>query len=106
MREYNIEKKKLENILTPLSSKYKKIVIIYFLVGFIFLGINWYMLTSFCSVYINTGVKLFVNSFISLFTSFILSCILGLIPTLIGLLAIKLNNTIIFKVYKFINKVI
>ena len=104
--EYNVERKKLEYILTPLSPKYRIIVIIYFLVGFIFMGINWYMLTSFCSVYINTGKKLFVNSLISILTSFILSCILGLIPALIGLLAIKLNNTIIFKVYKFINKVI
>ena len=104
--EYDVEKKKVEDKLMPLIPKYKKIVIIYFLVGFIFLGINWYMLTSFCSVYINTGVKLIVNSFISLFTSFVLPCILGLIPTLIGFLAKKLNNGIIYKVYKFINKVI
>ena len=105
-REFIGEKDKLENKLTPMIPKYKKIVIIYFLVGFIFLGINWYMLTSFCSVYINTGVKLIVNSFISLFTSFILPCILGFIPALIGFLAKKLNNRIIFKIYKFINKVI
>ena len=104
--EFNIERGKLENKLMPMIPKYKKIVIIYFLVGFIFLGINWYMLTSFCSVYINTGVKLIVNSFISLFTSFILPCIFGLIPALIGFLAKKLNNRIIFKIYKFINKVI
>ena len=45
--EYDIEKRKLEDKLIPLIPKYKKIVIIYFLVGFIFLGINWYMLTSF-----------------------------------------------------------
>ena len=105
-KEFEEEKMKLENQLMSMISKYKKIIIIYFLIGFIFLGFNWYMLTSFCSVYINTGVKLIVNSFISLFTSFILNCILGLIPALIGFWAKKLNNKNIFKVYKFINKVI
>ena len=106
LNDYEIEKEKLEKKLIPLYPKYKKIVIIYFLVGLIFLGINWYMMTSFCAIFKNSGVKLIVNSIISLITSFIYPCLLGIIPTLIGLLAKKLNNKIIYKVYRFINKVI
>ena len=104
--EYEVEKNKLQNKLSPLSPKYKKIIIFYFLIGFIFLGINWYMITSFCAVFRNSGVKLIVNSIVSLIASFALPCLLGFIPTLVGFLAKKLNNRIIFKVYKFINKVI
>ena len=100
------ETSNLQNKLLPLSPKYKKVIILYFLIGFIFLGINWYMMTSFCAVYRNSGVKLIVNSIVSLIASFALPCLLGLIPTLIGFLAKKLNSRIIFKVYKFINKVI
>ena len=106
INEYEIEKSNLQNKLLPLSPKYKKVIILYFLIGFIFLGINWYMMTSFCAVYRNSGIKLIVNSIVSLIASFALPCLLGLIPTLIGFLAKKLNSRIIFKVYKFINKVI
>ena len=104
--EYEEQKDKVEEKLLPILPKYKIIVAIYFIVGFIFLGINWYLMTSFCAIYKNTGVKLIVNSFISLLASLIFPCILGLIPTLIGYLSKKLNNNILYKIYKTINKVI
>ena len=104
--DYRLEKAKLEEKLVSLYPKYKKIVLIYFLVGFIFMGINWYMMTSFCAIYKNSGVKLIVNSIISLITSFIYPCLLGLVPSLIGFLAKKLNNKRIFKIYKVINIVL
>ena len=40
--EFENEKSALEVNNLKLLQKYKKIVIIYFLVGFIFLGFNWY----------------------------------------------------------------
>ena len=104
--EYQNQKDIIQSKLLPIYPKYKKIIAIYFLVGFIFLGINWYMMTSFCAIYKNTGVKLIVNSFVSLLASLIFPCILGLIPTLIGYLSKKLNNRILYKFYKAINKVI
>ena len=45
--DYNIEKGKLMNKVASIYPKYKTIVILYFFVGLIFLGINWYMITSF-----------------------------------------------------------
>jgi hypothetical protein len=104
--KYEKEKDEIEKKISPLHPKYKKMIIIYFLLGLIFLGFNWYMMTSFCAIYKNTGVKLIVNSFVSLLASFIFPCILGLIPSLVGFLSKKLNNRILYKIYKTINKVI
>ena len=104
--EYENQKDIIQSKLLPLYPKYKRIVAIYFIVGFIFLGANWYMMTSFCAIYKNTGIKLIVNSFVSLLASFIFPCIIGLIPSLIGFLSVKLNNRYLFGLYKTINKVI
>ena len=104
--EYKEEKDKVERKIVPLYLKHRKIVVVYFILGFVFLGINWYMMTSFCAIYKNTGVKLIVNSFVSLFASFVFPCILGLIPSLLGYLAKKSKSKIIFNIYKVINKVL
>ena len=97
------EKKKLEREFGLLYSSYLKKVIIYYAISFVILVFIWYMMTSFCAIFKNTGVKLIVNSFISLLASFILPLILGLIPSGLGVFAIKLKNNVIFKIYKFIN---
>ena len=81
---------------------YIKRVIIYFGVCFIVMAFNWYMMTSFCSIYRNTGIKLLANSFISLFVSFIIPLILGLIPSIFRLIAEKTGNKVINKIYEFI----
>lgn len=85
---------------------YKKRVLIYFIAGFVLLVFNWYMMTSFCSIYINTGIKLLINSFISLFASFVIPLILGLIPSLFGYLAVKTNNKVLRKIYETINFIV
>ena len=85
---------------------YLKIIIIYFILCLIIMLFNSYMMTSFCSIYRNTGVKLLVNSFISLFVSFIIPFILGLIPAFIGFLAKKTGNKALDKIYQIINFII
>ena len=70
------------------------------------MAFNWYMMTSFCSIYRNTGIKLLVNSFVSLFASFIIPLILGVIPTVLGFLAYKTENNVIKKIYEIINFII
>ena len=105
-RKYENEKSEIEKKFSHLCPKYKKIVIIYFLIGFVFLGFNWYMMTSFCSVYKNSGKKLIVNSIISILSSFTLPFILGFIPTMLGYLTKKFNNEKLFKAYKFVNKIL
>ena len=103
---YNEEKKKLEKELALFYTSYLKKVIIYYIISFLVLGFIWYMMTSFCAIFRNTGIKLILNSFISLFASFILPFILGLIPTGVGFLATKINNEVIYKIYNIINVII
>ena len=104
--EFLNEHKDLKEEAISAFKEYLKTVIIYFIVGFIIIFFNWYMMTSFCSIYRNTGIKLIVNSFISLFASFIIPFILGLIPSLFGFLASKTGNKIFRKIYEIINFII
>ena len=97
---------KLELLKDSLFISYMKIIAIYFILCFILMAFNWYMMTSFCSIYLNTGVKILVNSLVSLFISFIIPLILGLIPTLLGFLAYKTGNRINKKLYEIINFII
>ena len=97
--EYEKEKENLKNEVNAMYKKYFINIIIYHVVCFIILAFNWYMMTSFCSIYRNTGVKLITNSFISLAVSLILPFILGLIPSLFGYLSFT-------KLYEFLNKFI
>ena len=96
-------KQEVELQLKSIYSFYWKKVLIYFIAASIFLAFNWYMMTSFCAIFRNTGTKLILNSFISLFASFILPCILAILPTLLGFLAIKSKKVLIYKIYNIIN---
>ena len=102
-RDFHDEKALLEKEFGLIYSFYIKKVIIYFLVGFFILSLNWYMMTSFCAIFRNTGLKLLVNSIISLFASFVLPFILGLIPAGLGYLSIKTKKELIYRIYKVIN---
>ena len=102
----NKEHIELELLKDSLFWTYMKIIAIYFILCFILMVFNWYMMTSFCSIYRNTGVKLLVNSIVSLLVSFIIPFILGLIPALLGFLAYKTQNRIIKQIYEIINFII
>ena len=104
--KYYNEKNLIRQDIDSWIKSYKTKVIIYHIVCFIILAFNWYMMTSFCSIYRNTGIKLIVNSFISLAASFIIPFILGLIPTFFGFLAFKTGNRILKKIYEIINFII
>ena len=92
--------------LESIYSLYKKIIIIYFVVCFLVMTFNWYMMTSFCSIYRNTGVKLIANSFMSIFASLIIPLILAIIPSFVGYIGYKIGNKLIIKIYEIINFII
>ena len=102
-KEVENAKKELDAQLQSIYSFYWKKVLIYYIAATIFLAFNWYMMTSFCAIFRNTGVKLILNSFISLLASFILPCILAILPTSLGLLAIKSKKAFVYKLYNIIN---
>ena len=92
--------------LESIYSLYKNIIIIYFVVCFLVMTFNWYMMTSFCSIYRNTGVKLIANSFMSIFASLIIPLILAIIPSFVGYIGYKIGNKLIIKIYEIINFII
>ena len=100
---FESERKKLEDEFTNYYKFYMKAVMIYFIASFILLALNWYFMTSYCAIFRNSGLKLIVNSVISVLASFIHPFILGLIPAVIGILAIKLKKELFYKIYKKIN---
>ena len=102
-KKYEIEKEALKQ---SLYEKYLKLVTIYFVICLLIILFNSYMMTSFCSIYRNTGVKLLVNSFVSLGIGLIIPFVLGLIPTFIGFLAKKTGNKVLDKIYLLINFII
>ena len=93
----------LQSLKESLICSYKKKIAVYFFACSFIMTFNWYMMTSFCSIYINTGTKLLINSIISLMVSFIIPLVFGLISTPLGFLAYKTENKIIIKLYTIIN---
>ena len=104
--EYQKEIRNLENELNIMSSFHFKKVLIFFIASSILLLWNWYLMTSFCAIFKNTGIKLIVNTIISLLASWILPFIFGLIPSGLGILAVKINNGIIYRIYQVINTIL
>ena len=108
--EYNKLMQEKENLETEFIKEYSlyiKKVALYYFASFIILGFNWYMMTSFCAIFKNTGIKLILNSVISLLASFIIPLILGLITSVLGVAAIEIENNslnqLFFKMYKILN---
>ena len=56
--DYIGTKNNIELELRKINQFYIKKVLIYFIISFFVLGLNWYMMTSFCAIFINTGIKL------------------------------------------------
>ena len=96
----------LDKELSSIYISYLKRVITFYICSIVILAFNWYLMTSFCAIFSNTGVKLIVNSIISLFSSFFLPFIFALLPTLLGFLAVKMKNNSFYQVYIIINKCI
>jgi len=99
---YNTDE--LDKELSSIYISYLKRVIFFYIGSILILGFNWYLMTSFCAIFSNTGVKLIVNSIISLISSFFLPFIFALLPTLLGFLAIKIKNNLFYQAYIIINK--
>ena len=75
-------------------------LIAYFLFTFIFFGIYWYIIASFCGVYQNTQ-KAFIKDFLmSFLLSLIYPFILYLIPSSLRLCAIRNKNMKFVCIYK------
>ena len=72
----------------------------YILFTFIFFGIYWYIIASFCGVYENTQVAFIKDSLMSFLLSLIYPFILYLIPSGLRLFAIKSKSMNLECIYK------
>ena len=86
----------------PKFRKFLKIqFILYFVIGFIFLGLFWYYISCFCAVYKNTQIYLIKDTLISFGLSFLYPFIISLIAGLVRIPALN-KPSIIYKFSKFL----
>ena len=76
-----------------LKNKLKIKFIIYFILGFIFLGFFWYYLSMFCAIYANTQIHLIKDTLISFGLSFIYPFFIYIIPAFIRISSLSKDNT-------------
>ena len=67
---------------------------------FIFIGFFWFYLSSFCAVFQNSQIFIFINAFIDFTIAALFPFIYNLLPCLLRNTALKNKNEIIFKISK------
>ena len=113
LSENNIIKIKNENTLLLAREKsintYKFLIIkfvLFFILGFSLMAFFWYIITCFCSVYINTQIILIKNTFMSYGLSMLYPFILYLLPGIFRIYSLRskeYNKECIYKVGTFIS---
>ena len=74
-------------------------LLLFFIIGFIFLLFFWYYISSFCAVYENTQIHLIKDTLISFGLSLIYPFVIYLIPGIFRIPSLKTNKR--EKMYKF-----
>ncbi len=95
-------KSKSKNLKT-INSIFKciKIKLIgYFVFTFIFFGIYWYIISSFCAVYENTQMAFIKDSLLSFCLSLLYPFVLYLIPSFLRIISLRANKSNLSFLYK------
>ena len=74
-----------------------------FIMGSIFLLINWYVSTCFCGIYENSNKCLIINTFISIIFTLVLKLLFFLVSSIIRILGFWLRSEIVFKFSRIFN---
>jgi hypothetical protein len=77
-----------ENVRRCLIIKY----IIFYVLGFLFLILFWYYLSSFCAVYQNSQIFLFINTFVSFCISLIYPFFINIFPGIFRIYSLRNGN--------------
>ena len=112
LSERNILKVKSQATLSSVydiadKSKKKLIIkyIIFFILGILFLGFFWVLLSSFSAVYQNTQIFIFKNTLISFAISICYPFLISILPSLFRIISLKTktqNYECMFKLSKFL----
>ena len=66
--------------------------IIFYVLGFLFLILFWYYLSSFCAVYQNSQIFLFLNTFVSFCISLIYPFFINIFPGIFRIYSLRNGN--------------
>jgi hypothetical protein len=99
LSERNISAIKIEEdkeVAAEMDEKVKRCLIIkyiiYYVLGFLFLVLFWYYLSSFCAVYQNSQIFLFINTFVSFCISLIYPFFINIFPGIFRIYSLKNHN--------------
>jgi hypothetical protein len=98
----NSKNANFEKFKTCLTFKY----ICFFIIGFLFLIIFWYYISSFCAVFKNSQIYLIKNAIICLSISFVYPFVINIIPCTFRIISLRRKDRkwiyIISRVFQFI----
>ena len=77
--------------------------IIFYLFTFLMFIFYWYLITCFCAVYQNTQIAFIKDSLLSFLLSILIPFIIYLIPSLLRIIALKINKYELECLYKLSN---
>jgi hypothetical protein len=85
-----------KEVVAEMDEKVKRCLIIkyiiYYALGFLFLVLFWYYLSSFCAVYQNSQIFLFINTFVSFLISLIYPFFINIFPGIFRIYSLKSHN--------------
>ena len=85
-----------KEVVAEMDEKVKRCLIIkyiiYYALGFLFLVLFWYYLSSFCAVYQNSQIFLFINTFVSFLISLIYPFFINIFPGIFRIYSLKNHN--------------
>ena len=96
-----------DHIYSNLNSKFKrsfkKITLIYGLIGIIFLIFNCILVTSFCGIYSNSVGGLVLNTFLSIIFSTLIRILFFLIGVILRFFSLKNDSETMYNISRFFN---
>ena len=91
------------NLNSRFKRSFKKITLIYGLIGIIFLIFNCILVTSFCGIYSNSVGELVLNTFLSIIFSTLIRILFFLIGVILRFFSLKNDSETMYNISRFFN---
>ena len=91
------------NLNSRFKRSFKKITLIYGLIGIIFLIFNCILVTSFCGIYSNSVGGLVLNTFLSIIFSTVIRILFFLIGVILRFFSLKNDSETMYNISRFFN---
>ena len=97
------ESHEINNKTTIYAKKMKIKILIYGIIGILFLIFNCILVTSFCGIYSNSDDELFLNTFVSIIISTIVRILFFLIGVILRYYSFKNNSETMYNISRLFN---